>query len=80
MSEKGRGKWIKNQLSSLLAQLVFYPFDERSEPEKTKFFRVSARSRGKALPSSFLSLCPKQKQSPQKKLKTKKSPPTEKIQ
>ena len=71
MSEKGRVKQIKNQMSSLLAQLVFYPFDERSEPEKTKFFRVSARSRGQEnpKPSNLSSLLPKAKTHPPQRRK-----------
>ena len=37
MSEKGRVKWSKNYMLSLLGQIVFWPFDERSEPGKLCF-------------------------------------------
>ncbi|MCM1217144.1 MAG: hypothetical protein NC548_21815, partial [Lachnospiraceae bacterium] len=42
MFEKGRVKWTKTHLPSLLERMCLCPFDERSEPEKPKVFRVSA--------------------------------------
>lgn len=41
--EKGRGKCIEDQMPSSLEQMVFYVFDERSEPGETSVFPGSAR-------------------------------------
>ncbi len=42
MFAKGRVERPQRHLPSLLGQMPLRPFDERSEPGKTKFFRVSA--------------------------------------
>ena len=43
MSAKGRVKWAENRLPSSLGQTVLRPFDERSDPSKSKILRGSAR-------------------------------------
>ena len=43
MSAKGRAKRPKKQLPNLFEQMLLWTFGERSEPEKQKVFRVSAR-------------------------------------
>ena len=43
MSAKGRVKWPDKHMPSLLEQMLIRTFGERSEPEKTLVFRVSAR-------------------------------------
>lgn len=42
MSEKGRVKPRETQMPSLLGQMCFFRFDERSDPGKPKVFRGSA--------------------------------------
>ena len=43
MCVQGRAKWIEKQMSSLLEQMLSYPFGERSDPGKPKVFQGSAR-------------------------------------
>ena len=43
MFVQGRAKWIEKQMSSLLEQMLSYPFGERSDHEKPEVFRGSAR-------------------------------------
>jgi len=45
MYGKGRVKWAKKQVPSVLEQLFLCSFDERSELGKPKVFRVSAQVR-----------------------------------
>lgn len=57
MSAKGRVKYPEKLLPSLLEQKLPRAFDERSEPQKTKFFGVSARRKPESQkPKSFGSL------------------------
>ena len=42
MFEKGRVKWLKKHLPSLLEQMLSQPFDERSDPGKPQVLQGSA--------------------------------------
>ena len=44
MFEKGRVKWLKKHLPSLLEQMLSQPFDERSDPGKPQVLQGSARN------------------------------------
>ncbi|MCM1214396.1 MAG: hypothetical protein NC548_07730 [Lachnospiraceae bacterium] len=44
MSAKGRVKYPKKQMPCLHEQMLIRESDERSEPEKSLIFRVSARN------------------------------------
>ena len=43
MCVQGRAKWIEKQMSSLLEQMLSYPFGERSDRGNAKHFLGSAR-------------------------------------